>query len=297
MPVKDVIGSQSTPASSTSTVRKSPVYGLENTAMENYNHIDRPSSSQCATTDSIARRNPVWGLDNSAMDNYSHIVHPNFAPPPRGPQALLDNQAPTIKDLPALPHSSIGRGLSSRAPQSESATPNTLKERDLVQLGISASQGDKNAQVALGDIYREGEGVQQDYQAAMDWYLQAANQGDANGQRKVGFLYDGGLGVSQSYSTALEWYIKAADQGDPGAQYNIGILYYFGKGVKQDIAKAMEWFLKAANQGHGVPQDFSKAMEWYRMAADQGDPAAQYNIGIIYKNGQGVTKSDTEARK
>src|SRR5690349_4813977 len=121
-PVKNVDGSQSTPASSTSTIRQSPVYGVENTVLDNYNHIDRPLSSQCATTDSSARRNPVWGLENTAMDNYSHIDHPAFAPPPRGPQTLLDNQIPTIEDLPALPHSSIGRELSSRAPQSESAT-------------------------------------------------------------------------------------------------------------------------------------------------------------------------------
>ncbi|KAG9068820.1 hypothetical protein KI688_011106 [Linnemannia hyalina] len=119
------------------------------------------------------------------------------------PQALLDNQTPTIKDIPVLPFSSNGRGLSSRALQSKSATTKALEERDLVQLGISASQGDKDAQVALGNMYRDSEGARQDYQAATDWYLQAANQGDANSQREVGVIYYEGLGVSQSYSMAM----------------------------------------------------------------------------------------------
>ncbi|KAG0064407.1 hypothetical protein BGZ89_009118 [Linnemannia elongata] len=309
-PVKNVVGSQGTPASSTSTIRQSPVYGVENTVLDNYNHIDRPPSSQCATTDSSARRNPVWGLENTAMDNYSHIDHPAFAPPPRGPQTLLDNQTPTIEGLPALLHASIGRELSSRAPQSESATTNALKERDLVQLGISASQGDKDAQVALGDMYREGEGVQQDYQAAMDWYLKAANQEDSIGQRRVGFLYYGGLGVSQSHSTALEWFIKAANQGDPGAQKNIGVMYNKGRGVPQEFSKAMEWFRKAADQGYaaaqnsiglmydegkGVPQDFVKAMEWFLKAAVKGDSNAQNSIGNMYDKGKGVPQDFAKA--
>ncbi|KAK3815786.1 MAG: hypothetical protein JOS17DRAFT_820855 [Linnemannia elongata] len=311
-PVKDVVASQSTPATSRSTVRGNPGYGLENTAMDNYSHIDRPPPPQRVTTNSSARCNPVWGLENTAMDYYSHIDNPAFAPPLRGPQALLDNLTLTVRDLPALAHSSNGRGLSSRAPQSESATTNALKERDLVQLSIGASQGNTSAQVALGDVYSDGEGVPQDHQSAMDWYLMAANQGDPTGQRRVGFLYHGGLGVLQSYSTALEWFIKAADQGDPGAQYNIGMLYDRGQGVEQDFTQAMQWYLKATKQGHasaqysigsmyylgkGAPQDLAKAMEWYRMAADQGFAEAQYFVGIVYASGQGVTKNDSEARK
>jgi len=49
--------------------------------------------------------------------------------------------------------------------------------------------------------------------------------------------------------------------------------------------------------GQGVPQDYKQAVEWFRKAADQGDANAQYNVGFMYYNGQGVTQSYKEAAK
>ena len=43
------------------------------------------------------------------------------------------------------------------------------------------------------------------------------------------------------------------------------------------------------DQGQGVPQSDAKAMEWYERAAQQGEPRAQYNLGLMYLNRQGVT--------
>ena len=40
--------------------------------------------------------------------------------------------------------------------------------------------------------------------------------------------------------------------------------------------------------GQGVPQDYAAAVNWYRKAAEQGDNGAQVNLGLMYDNGQGV---------
>ncbi|KAG0276039.1 hypothetical protein BGZ96_003496 [Linnemannia gamsii] len=168
-----------------------------------------------ATSNPAVTRNPVYGLENTAMDNYTHIDHPAFAPRPRGTQVLLDDYSLTDKDIPAPPRIDSGNTPLLRAPQS--TTTKASKGMDLVQLSIRASQGDTSAQVALGDMYKGGRGVKQDYQTAMDWYLLAANQGDPVGQRKVGLLYYKGLGTTQDYSTAMNWFIKAADQEDSEA--------------------------------------------------------------------------------
>ena len=40
-----------------------------------------------------------------------------------------------------------------------------------------AEQGDARAQYNLGVMYAEGEGVPQDYKAAVQWYRRAAEQG------------------------------------------------------------------------------------------------------------------------
>ncbi|KAF9112287.1 hypothetical protein BGX30_007335, partial [Mortierella sp. GBA39] len=119
------------------------------------------------------------------------------------------------------------------------ATTDVPVEVDVAQTGINASLGDKNAQVALGDMYRDGMGVPQDYQAAMDWYLKAVQQGDAAGQQRVGGLYDEGIDVSQNHLIAIEWYLKDAEQGYAEAQHSIGVLCNLGRGVSQDYSQEM----------------------------------------------------------
>ncbi len=50
-------------------------------------------------------------------------------------------------------------------------------------------------------------------------------------------------------------------------------------------------------RGQGVTQDYAKAASWYEKAAEQGVPAAQYNLGVMYANGQGVQASPEQAAK
>ena len=42
---------------------------------------------------------------------------------------------------------------------------------------------------------------------------------------------------------------------------------------------------------------FQEAVKLFRQAADKGNAQAQYNLGIMYKNGQGVKRDDKEAVK
>ena len=64
------------------------------------------------------------------------------------------------------------------------------------------------------------------------------------------------------------------------------------KSFQETKAKAEEGDVKAqynlgymyAN-GQGVPKDAAEAYKWYRKAADQGSAPAQYNLGYMYANG------------
>ncbi len=49
------------------------------------------------------------------------------------------------------------------------------------------------------------------------------------------------------------------------------------------------------NNGQGVAQDYKEAVSWYRKAATQGDVNAQSNLGVMYANGQGVAQDGKEA--
>src|SRR6476661_4860970 len=80
--------------------------------------------------------------------------------------------------------------------------------------------------------------------------------------------------------------------------------------LAKDYAKAVESFKKAAAQGNadaqfnlgvlysrgrGVTQDYEQAANWFRKAAEQGDVPAQSMLGFIYLKGQGVRQDYQQA--
>lgn len=50
-------------------------------------------------------------------------------------------------------------------------------------------------------------------------------------------------------------------------------------------------------QGEGVLRDLRLAAHWYRRAAQRGDPDAQLNLGLLYARGEGVRQDYVEAYK
>lgn len=77
-----------------------------------------------------------------------------------------------------------------------------------------AEHGDASAQVNLGTLYVNGEGVSKDYQQALYWFRLAANQGNAMALTKLGLMYERGNGVTQDFILAHKWYILGAANGD-----------------------------------------------------------------------------------
>jgi len=65
--------------------------------------------------------------------------------------------------------------------------------------------------------------------------------------------------------------------------------------AEQGDAKAQFNLGVMYDNGEGVPKDASQAVTWYRKAAEQGDAAAQFNLGVMYDNGEGVPKDASQA--
>ncbi len=166
-----------------------------------------------------------------------------------------------------------------------------------------AEQGYADAQINLGFMYRQGQGVPQDHEEAVRWFRKAAAQGLAVAQSNLGIMYREGAGVAQDDAEAVKWWRKAADQDFPKAQFNLGVMYAEGRSVSKDYAEAAKWYRKAAEQGgadaqfnladayrtgQGVPQDNAEAVKWIRKAAEQGDASGQSNLGALYGEGQGI---------
>ena len=79
-----------------------------------------------------------------------------------------------------------------------------------------------------------------------------------------------------------------------------------------DLAAAVQSWLLAAElgdaeaqynlgllyvEGQGVPKSDVEAVEWWRLAAEQGHARAQHNMAVMYAKGQGVPQDDVEAAK
>ena len=97
---------------------------------------------------------------------------------------------------------------------------------------LAAEQGEVLGQVALGRMYKEGRGVPQDDQLAVQWYRKAAGQGNANGQFNLVWMYLEGLGVPKNYVYAYMWMDIVSD----GFEGEVGRLIKEAVGAMQNTS-------------------------------------------------------------
>ena len=79
-------------------------------------------------------------------------------------------------------------------------------DQAVAMLREAANQGHVKAQGCCGDLYSFGDGVAKDDRLAFVYYEMAAQQGDARCQHNAGIHYRNGQGCEQSYERAAEWF-------------------------------------------------------------------------------------------
>lgn len=101
----------------------------------------------------------------------------------------------------------------------------------------------------LGVWYEKGKGgVLQNYQKAYEHYSLAASYNNGYAMHNLGDLYKQGLGVERSPMTAFSWYQRASKYHPIGWE-DMADCYLNGFGVEQNRAKAIELYKKAAEKG------------------------------------------------
>ncbi len=130
----------------------------------------------------------------------------------------------------------------------------------LSKLEPLANNGNDRAQVYMGIMHFNGQGVAENLDRAYAWFLHAASAGNAEGQYQLAYLYNFGFGIPATEkhpdSQAVRWYEAAAKQGHLEAQYNLGLLYLAGTGVEADQEQGMAWIRRAAAAGHADAKAF-----------------------------------------
>ena len=71
----------------------------------------------------------------------------------------------------------------------------------------------------------------------------------------------------------------------------------WGPVAEQGDADAQLWLGVMYKDGRGVSQDFETAIQWFTLAAEQENPYAQFNLGEMHSNGLGVPKNHEIAAK
>lgn len=120
----------------------------------------------------------------------------------------------------------------------------------------AAEHGRSYANVCIGEIYRNGNGVKQNYAKAYDYFKKAANDGEKDAQNYLGLMFLQGEHVKENDEKAVAYFQQAAEQELPVAQYNLGNCYYNGWGTSKDNGSAKFWMKKAAENGYEAATEF-----------------------------------------
>lgn len=144
-------------------------------------------------------------------------------------------------------------------------------------LQTAARAGDPAAAFLVAGRYAEGRGTDVDLEAATKWLGYAVQRGSAPAALRLGALYES---AGKDMGEARRFYTWAAEQGNVRAMHALAMLLSEGT-------------LPGLN---GKP-DWAGALKWFRTAADLGHRDSQYNLGVIYARGLGVSADVVEAWK
>lgn len=204
----------------------------------------------------------------------------------------------------------------------------------------AALHGIAEAQNKYGELLAEGYGVEKDDNEASEWFLKAAEQTNVQAQYNLGkmhmegrgpidsnvdmsFFRSGIMGTEDEYrnmiihsrhqSEAQKWIEEAAKRGHAAAQAEYGYMnesgianahpsklrgkHWFGKSALQGNAKGQVELGMIFADGWGVQRDETEAFKWFKLAAEQGDPNGQSWLGRMYFEGRGIDGNMQDAAK
>lgn len=195
----------------------------------------------------------------------------------------------------------------------------------------SSAKGVVEATVRLGICFKNGDGVPRDLTKAAQLFQVAVNEKHPGAMFYLGRIYENQndlrrakelfcmgaeLGdddaafalasLEEDSTKALPIYLKLSRKGAADAQHNAAMIYIQQKRYAEAIellsASAAQAYAMAQFQlgclnfnGQGMPINLPEAVRWFTLAAEQGHSDAQNNLGARYRNGEGVARDATKA--
>ena len=161
----------------------------------------------------------------------------------------------------------------------------------------------------LATAYQNGDGLEKDLEKATELFALAADKGYKDAMIQAGKCYLSGNGVQKDPSKAQKYFTMAVENGESNPE----LLYFLGdsysdSGPHRDLDKAIKYLqmldlqnnANAANllgYCYGEKKEYAEAVKYFKIAADLNHVAANYNLGLYYKEGLGVEQDYTLSRK
>lgn len=143
---------------------------------------------------------------------------------------------------------------SAHSNEQECKTHFETKQFDLALNTCRASsvEGSASAKHYLGELYMEGQSVEQNQRLALRLIKESAQLGYKPALAKMASLYQSGKYVEKNSEEACDWWARLASANDTLGQEKLGVCFLMGKGREKDIKLGYAYLSVAAKNGSEV---------------------------------------------
>ena len=162
------------------------------------------------------------------------------------------------------------------------------------------------AQYALAMMYKNGKGCEANIVTACYWLEKAAENENEDAYYIMGRLYTEGIVHAKDYEKAYYYLNKGYLMGDTNCIEALGNMYLNGWHVKKDRFKALELFNQAIELGYDelyykvgkIYEEeglINQAIDIYEEGHEAGQVKCTQRLGVIYYNGEGISRNVDKA--
>jgi len=172
----------------------------------------------------------------------------------------------------------------------------------------AADQGLASAQYAVGDTFYNGQygeyKTKKNPAEGFKWMFKSAQQGNADAQYELYKKYKEGKDIKQDWAEAYFWFGLSQYAALDPRSYNIDEVAKHLTTEQRDALdkKIREWepsplpvYMDAWDALKH--RDYAVSLKMLKSLADQGNAKAQFSLGSLYMQGEGVKQDETEGLK
>jgi TPR repeat protein len=128
--------------------------------------------------------------------------------------------------------------------------------------------------------YRDG-----DYPRALKYFRKESEEGNVVADWYLGHMYRLGRGVDRDEATAFSYYDRVAEQFSPDEDDRKRLR------IMLDALVRVADYCRSGGASGAIRQDFSRALRIYKLATSYGHPAAEFGMGVMNIEGQGLNRN------